>query len=149
MELHHNHKLALQRNQKSHRKRLQVIDSYEGCSRRGVKNRCLVSNSGALFQLKREDSIAELPDTRHTEVVYEGMQEGVHRLTQAGKKVILVADNPSLPDPKKCIGRVTGIKMIDTALDLKIRKGCNVPMSTFEKHRRPYLSVLDRIKHNK
>lgn len=103
----------------------------------------------ALFQLKREDSIAELPDTRHTEVVYEGMQEGVHRLTQAGKKVILVADNPSLPDPKKCIGRVTGIKMIDTALDLKIRKGCNVPMSTFEKHRRPYLSVLDRIKHNK
>ena len=47
MELHHNHKLALQRNQKSHRKRLQVIDSYEGCSRRGVKNRCLVSNSGA------------------------------------------------------------------------------------------------------
>lgn len=102
----------------------------------------------ALFKLKAEDSIEDLPTSPNAEVVYDGLNASIKQLTKTGKKVVIVVDNPTLPDPKKCIGRITGIKMIDTTLDLGEGTGCSIDLTQFQSQRKPYLDVLYRIQKN-
>src|SRR3569623_1803964 len=63
----------------------------------------------SLFHLGTTADINGLPSSPYYAQAYDGMSRYVKRLVDAGKKVVLVVDHPTLPDPKLCLkdARVT------------------------------------------
>ncbi len=99
----------------------------------------------ALFQLKREDSIEDLTSSPNAGVALGGMSQSVDFLVNSGKKVIITVDNPTLPDPKKCIGRLTGVKWLDEAFGLGAGTGCQIDVARQTELRQPYMQVLSKV----
>jgi len=59
-----------------------------------------------------------------------------------GKKVIIVVDNPALPEPKDCLGRKTAFEAINQFLK---NINCVVSLETFNTQIKLYRVVLDKI----
>lgn len=68
-----------------------------------VETVVLVAATRAFFHLKSADSIDDLPQSIYFDQALEGLGGYVRALVAAGKRVVLVADNPTLPDPKRCM----------------------------------------------
>jgi hypothetical protein len=66
----------------------------------------------------------------------------VSRFLEKGKKIIIVIDNPALPDPKDCLRRKTAIETINRFLK---STNCVVPLETFNTQIKIYRAVLERI----
>jgi peptidoglycan/LPS O-acetylase OafA/YrhL len=90
----------------------------------------------ALFQLHQEDTLAELPDSGNYALASDGLKAFVRELLLADKRVVLVVDNPALPDPRKCLGRARFIPPQPFAAWFRAEappSGCHVSV---EEHRR-------------
>lgn len=63
----------------------------------------------AFFHLASADTIDDLPASPFYEHARDGFTRYVRRLVDAGKKVVVIVDNPTFPDPKRCMrdARVT------------------------------------------
>ncbi len=58
-----------------------------------------------LFHLSTVATISDLPENPNYDIAFAGLSAGVGRLVDAGKKVVLIVDNPTLLDPKECAPR--------------------------------------------
>jgi peptidoglycan/LPS O-acetylase OafA/YrhL len=57
----------------------------------------------------------------------EGIRNAVSALEKAGKRVVFVVDNPTLPDPKVCMpGRLTDIELVNALVDRQMNPACNL-----------------------
>ncbi len=108
----------------------------------------LYTATRALFQLPDEKSLSQLPDSPWADVAYKGLNKAVELLIQAGKKVVLMVDNPTLPDPKVCIGRVTEFGWLNSALDLRPVSHCQISYDMQLKLSDKYRQVLDKTRSN-
>jgi hypothetical protein len=70
----------------------------------------------ALFRLKSESTIEELPSNPNFNVAFDGLGKMVAKLVGAGKHVVLLVDNPTLPEPKDCFRRVTSSDFLNKVL---------------------------------
>ena len=66
----------------------------------------LVAGVRSLFKLPNDYSIEDLPASGLGDVVFDGLGRAVRQLVDSGKKVVLVVDNPTLPDPKECMSAI-------------------------------------------
>ena len=66
----------------------------------------------------------------------------VDKFLEKGKKVIIVVDNPALPEPNDCIGRKTAFETINRFLK---NANCTVSLEIFNTQIKRYRAVLDRI----
>ena len=98
---------------------------------RNVETVVIAAATRSLFALGTTSDINGLPDTPYYPQAYEGMSRFVKPLVEAGKKVVLVVDHPTLPDPKLCmtdarvtwhgkIGKFLGIGQPDVRCDLSL-----------------------------
>jgi peptidoglycan/LPS O-acetylase OafA/YrhL len=76
---------------------------------RNIETVVIVAATRSLFHLRGADSIDDLPESIYYNEAYEGFSRYVKHLVDAGKKVVIVVDHPTLPDPKRCMhdARVT------------------------------------------
>jgi peptidoglycan/LPS O-acetylase OafA/YrhL len=74
-----------------------------------VETVVIVAAMRSLFHLRGATDIDDLPASPYYPQALDGVSRFVKRLVDAGKKVVLVVDHPTLPDPKLCLrdGRVT------------------------------------------
>ena len=108
----------------------------------------LVVASRTLFKLKTDSSIESLPQSEHFEAAHEGLNIAIQKLVQAGKKVILVVDNPTLPDPKNCIARRTSSQMLNKLL-LNDKSGrCQIALDRHLQLSQNYRKLLTEIAAN-
>lgn len=68
-----------------------------------IETVAIATATRALFPLAREDSIEDLPDLADPAEARAGLARFVAELLGTGKRVVLIVDNPSLPDPRKCL----------------------------------------------
>jgi peptidoglycan/LPS O-acetylase OafA/YrhL len=68
-----------------------------------IETVAIATATRALFPLARADSIEDLPDVADPAEARAGLARFVAELLGAGKRVILVVDNPSLPDARNCL----------------------------------------------
>ena len=68
-----------------------------------IETVAIATATRALFPLARDDSIEDLPHVADPAEARAGLARFVAELLRAGKNVILVVDNPSLPDARKCL----------------------------------------------
>lgn len=91
----------------------------------------IATSTRALFQLDNDYSIEKLPASPNKQSALEGLDTMVSEIIKAGKKVVLVVDNPTLPDPKKCVPRETSLATLDLLFGLTKQTPCSI---SYEKH---------------
>ncbi|EKY4018616.1 acyltransferase family protein [Enterobacter roggenkampii] len=101
--------------------------------------------SRAIFQLKSDDSIADLPETKNYRLAIEGLLKGVDKLVLSGKKVVFVIDNPTLAHPESCMGRNTTFKFINEYLS-SANKNCSISVNEQLRLSDNYRKLLEDIK---
>jgi len=80
---------------------------------KNIETVVLVAAVRHLFLLKNEQSIDDLPSSKNYEYALEGLDRAVKQLIGSGKQIVIVVDNPTLPDPRDCIIRTTNFKLIN------------------------------------
>ena len=74
-------------------------------------------------------------------IVRDGFDRTISVLVAAGKKVLLVADNPPLPNPQDCVARKTSLGIINAFLGGR-NEGCYVQLDLFLEQTAGYRSML-------
>lgn len=68
----------------------------------------------------------------------------VEKFVLKGKKVVLVVDNPALPNPQDCINRKTSFEFINQYFS-KSKNDCYLPMVTYESQIKIYRELLNKV----
>ncbi len=79
----------------------------------------LATATRSLFKLPESDSIAALADSKEYPAALDGLDRTVAYLLGAGKKVVLLVDNPTFRAPLLCVSRTTSVPWVDLVLNLK------------------------------
>lgn len=99
----------------------------------------------ALFQLKTDYTIEDLPDNPNFDIAFSGLSLGIAELVAAGKKVVLTVDNPTFKDPKQCISRKTAIRMLDQFFSLGEAPFCFISYDNQLELSKNYRKLLEKI----
>lgn len=106
-------------NQESAQKTLELIDALPM-----IKTVAIASATRVIFKLKTEYTIQDLPESSLYYEALNGMSTFISELTKRNKKVVLVIDNPTLPDPRDCLERVSSSQVLNNLLKLKPNPEC-------------------------
>lgn len=97
----------------------------------------------SIFNLRNDRDINDLPSSPYYDTALEGMQRGISRLVESGKKVIFIVDNPTLPPPASCLNRRTGSDFLNQVLSLEEREsGCAIALDKHKELSHKYQSLL-------
>ncbi|WEJ71907.1 acyltransferase family protein [Pseudomonas sp. PSE14] len=99
----------------------------------------------ALFKLKNDYSIDDLPESPHYNLALAGLDNTVSHLVSHEKKVVLLVDNPTLPHPEDCIDRKTSSKILDRAITRPHNPNCNIPLENYLSSSKQYRAMLNEI----
>jgi peptidoglycan/LPS O-acetylase OafA/YrhL len=114
-------------------------------SNRAIQVVAIATSTRKLFHLKNEISISDLVESKNEKAVLEGMNTTIDRFIKAGKKIILVVDNPTLAHPEDCMGRKTSIAWINKVLLTRENPDCQISMSEHLRLSKKYRDVLQEL----
>lgn len=102
----------------------------------------------ALFELPRDDSIADLPRAADPAAAREGLKRFVAGLLAAGKRVVLVVDNPTLPDVRKCLSgpRVRPPAALASWFSVRQEVSCGVALQDHLELSARYRALLEEVR---
>lgn len=132
----------------------EIYKSYQRLSRvaiaalaknKEVKDVVFVTATRSLFQLANDRDIEDLPSSHNDEAAFKGLKASISLLRDAGKKVILVVDNPTLPPPEDCLDRVTGFFWINRVL-VKRNPKCELPLARHLFLSQKYRRLLEQLR---
>lgn len=110
-----------------------------------VETVVIAAATRALFGLANDHSIADLPASRNGRVALDALDATVSRLVAAGKRVVLVVDNPTLPHPEDCLGRTTASAFVDRLLAAPPNPACTIALAKHLELSRPYRELLGEV----
>jgi hypothetical protein len=92
--------------------------------------------------------VNNLDQSPYYDTAYQGMDLIVSELLKAGKKVVIVIDNPTLLDPRKCLPcRTVAVGpwrlVIDSSFNMD---GCLLTYGEHLKRTKKYLDLVDALK---
>lgn len=111
-----------------------------------VETVVIAAAARALFGLANNHSIADLPASRNGKVALDGLDATVSRLVAAGKQVVLVVDNPTLPHPEDCVGRKTSSAFLNALLAAPPDPACTITLAKHLELSRPYRELLEEVR---
>lgn len=92
--------------------------------------------------------LQRLNASNNYEKAHAGLKQAISKLAAAGKKVVILVDNPALPEPGNCVGHKTSIKLLNKVLGLEKRdlfQACFLPLSQFEEETTLYKKLLNQL----
>lgn len=110
-----------------------------------VETVVLVAATRVLFRLANDKDIEDLPASRNYGDALSGLKSAVEVFEQAGKKVVLVVDNPTLPKPQDCLARKTTIELVNSAF-AKDQPSCILPLSRHRQLSALYRKLLEEVR---
>lgn len=119
-----------------------VIASDAISNNKNIETVVLVTATRNLFNLH---NIEELPATPNYAAALEGISNTIDKFIKAGQKVVLVVDNPTLPEPKDCIGRTTSSSLINAIFPTTEKSRCRLDLGQHEKLNQKYWQLLHEI----
>ena len=108
----------------------------------------LATATRALYQLPVENSIKDLGSiNKPVEMEMEaGLNRFIDKLIDLNKKIVLVVDNPSLSDPRRCISRQIDWSNFKIATaSTPFAPNCNITLSEHQRQSERYRSLLKRV----
>ena len=106
----------------------------------------LVAATRGLFRLKNNYSIEDLPSSQNYAAALEGLSNVVNEFNGAGKKVVLVVDNPSFKEPKLCVKRITAFDMVNSYIERKERSNCSISIERHMELSQQYRQLLSEVR---
>lgn len=110
-----------------------------------IKSVALVTATRVLFVLTNSSNLSELESSKFFDTAYDGMSVVVTKLVKANKRVILVIDNPTLPDPKDCTTRTTSSGLVNYLIKSSGATICSISIDQQKKLAEPYFKLLHKI----
>jgi hypothetical protein len=104
----------------------------------------IASAARELFNLRFALQLEDLPPSSLDGVALDGVSRFVGELVAAGKNVVLLVDNPTLPDPKTCISRKTSSEIIDRLLG-NAQRHCSISIERHLTLSKKYRTVLEVV----
>ena len=118
-------------------------------SNKQIEKVVIVAATRALFQLRNDSDLEDLPTSNNYGLALDGLKNTVEAFKASGKKIVLLVDNPTLPHPADCLYRRTDIPLLNSILGLgSLNPKCILPL---EKHlglAAKYRELLIDIKRN-
>ena len=108
----------------------------------------VVAGTRNLFKLKNDTDIVDLESSEYYAEALQGLQKAVDRFTQAGKKVVMVIDNPTLPHPEDCVERKTSSSFINMFLSKSMNLRCQISVGEHLRLSRKYRDLLKELATN-
>lgn len=98
----------------------------------------------SLFHLGTDRDIEGLPSSPDSEAVYASLRNAIETLRAAGKRIVLLIDNPTLPYPEECVQRRTGVEFVNQFLKAE-KPACSLSLDRHLSLATKYREVLARI----
>lgn len=111
-----------------------------------IKTVALVTAVRSLFRLANDYSIEDLPGNANYEAAFEALTNATNLLIKAGKKIVIVVDNPTFPDPRDCVGRKTTSEILNSILVKGVSWRCRLEVSRHLELSKPYLDLLEQVR---
>lgn len=111
-----------------------------------IETVALVTAVRSLFQLSNDYSIEDLPNNGNYDAALEGLVNATNLLIKAGKKIVIVVDNPTFPDPRDCVGRTTTSDVLNSVLVKGVSWRCRLEVSRHLELSKPYLDLLEQLR---
>jgi peptidoglycan/LPS O-acetylase OafA/YrhL len=102
----------------------------------------------SLFRLKNATDIEDLDASPNYQIALDGLQRTVDVLKAAGKKVVFLIDNPTLPHPEDCMPRVTTSAVLNRLLKQTLNQRCQLPLERHLELSRKYRLLLSTLAAN-
>lgn len=120
-----------------------ALQTIEGT--KSVETVVIAAATRALFSLANDHSIADLPKTRNYAAALNGLDAGISRLLAAGKRVVLLVDNPTLPYMQDCVARKTSSSFFNHLLATPPGPDCQITVARHLELSRPYRDLLGAL----
>lgn len=104
-----------------------------------------VTATRALFSLKNDTDIDDLPSSRNYDAAFIGLKNSIDILVKAGKKVVLVVDNPTLPHPQDCYDRTTKIDFLSQFMKKNANPRCQLEINHHLQLSQSYRKLLTEL----
>jgi peptidoglycan/LPS O-acetylase OafA/YrhL len=111
-----------------------------------IETVALVMAARSLFQLANDYSIEDLPGNENYDAALEGLTNATNLLIKAGKKIVIVVDNPTFPDPRDCVGRTTTSNALNSVLVKSVSLRCRLAVSRHLELSKPYFDLLEEVR---
>lgn len=99
-----------------------------------------------LFGLSDDLLLADLPASKNYDIALQALDFSIGKLINSNKKVILLVDNPSLPDPKDCIGRESSAQLLNSLVQSHTGAACNISISNYLLVTKKYSMLLEEMR---
>jgi hypothetical protein len=81
------------------------------------------------------------------DAAFEGLSSSISRLTESGKKVMFLIDNPTLSDPRDCLDRSLTPLFRDKPARADLTKvGCSLSLVDHQRRTEAYREIVSRLK---
>ena len=104
-----------------------------------------VVSTRAIFQIKNDSSLRDLATNKNSDIAFDGLKTAIDNLKAAGKKIVIVVDNPTLPHPEDCINRHTEISLINNIV-VRENPECKVSVANHLLLSKKYRDLLNKLK---
>ena len=111
-----------------------------------IETVALVAAVRSLFRLSNDYSIEDLPSNGTYDAALEGLTNAANLLIKAGKKIVIVVDNPTFPDPRDCVDRTTTSDVLNSVLVKNVSWRCRLEVGRHLELSKPYLDLLERVR---
>lgn len=112
---------------------------------RSIETVVFMVSTRALFLLNGGDSIEDLPASNNYEAALDGLSNAVDEIIKHGKNIVLVVDNPTLPDPKDCFTRSTSSEFLNRILLSKTNVRCRLDINRHIELSKIYRNLLTAV----
>jgi peptidoglycan/LPS O-acetylase OafA/YrhL len=109
-----------------------------------VETVVVATSTRALFQLNTDYDIDDLPASNNAGSARRALLDTTGQLVRAGKKVVFVVDNPTLPHPEDCLDRITALPLVNRLLTRENPK-CTIALDRHLALSRKYRMLLNDL----
>jgi peptidoglycan/LPS O-acetylase OafA/YrhL len=107
-----------------------------------------VGASRNLFSLNEKKFIDDLESSPNFDIAYEAVQNAINPLKAAGKKVVILEDNPTLAFPEDCLQRKSTISVINYFFPKKLNPRCTLTVEQHQQRTEQYRRLLAKLEKN-
>ena len=107
-----------------------------------------VGASRNLFGLNEKKFLDDLATSPNFDVAYDAVQAAINPLKAAGKKVVILEDNPTLAFPEDCLQRKSTIAAINYFFPKKLNPRCVLTVEQHLQRTDPYRRLLAKLEKN-
>jgi hypothetical protein len=108
----------------------------------------LVGASRNLFGLNEKKFLDDLETSPNFDIAYEAVQSAINPLKAAGKKVVILEDNPTLAFPEDCLQRKSTISAINYFFPKKLNPRCVLTVDQHLQRTEQYRRLLVKLEKN-